>query len=317
MDKKTSQSLISRYCNFEVMTYLLLFLFPIAGMLVRGWLTNIFNLLFLVSLFYLHKRDKPLHKEDKVYLGICAAYVGIYVLSSIVNGWGDIQTHDLGTEIRFLLIIPIYLMIREQPESWRWLLYGSLLGIVVIFIQACHEVYWQGKGMAWGVYSKNIIGPFAALMGFWILFLWQEQPYRLYRSLIIIVFVLAVLATALSGSRGAYVGLMFLVCGGLLIFIRTRWVFAAAVLAFFLLGLVYQNTPIVKQGINQAIDGARVYLSNPDIARSKKSLGSTELHMEMWRATQYFFSDHPIIGVGPGNYASAAKKYAQEQLYLI
>ena len=32
----------------------------------------------------------------------------------------------------------------------------------------------------------------------------------------------------------------------------------------------------------------------------------------MWRAAKYFFPDHPILGVGPGNYQATAKRYAEE-----
>ena len=312
MDETLKITLWRRLVGFEGLTYTLLFLFPIGGMLVRGWLTNIFNLLFLVGLIYLRKRTQALRKQERVYLIICGIYVGIYVLSGLANGWAPIQTHDLGTELRFWMIIPIYLLVREQPESWRWLLFGGLVGIVFIFIQSFYEVHWQGRGTSWGAYSKNIIGPFSALLAFYVLCLWQERKSVYFKIVIVIAFVLAMLATAMSGSRGAYAGFVAMFVGWMLLQIPLRWMLAAMIMMLTLVGSVYLKSTIVHDGVNRAFSEFEVYLHNPDIAHTKNFSGSTEVHLEMWRAAKYFFPDHPILGVGPGNYQATAKKYARE-----
>jgi len=312
MDESLNIAKWRRIISFETLTYALLFLFPIGGMMVRGWLTNIFNLLFLLGLAYLRKRSQPLSKQEQMFLIICAVYVGIFFLSGLANGWGVIQTHELGTELRFWMIIPIYLLVREQPDSRMWLLYGSLVGILFIFIQSVYEVHWQGLTTSWGVYSKNIIGPFSVLLAFWILFLWDERNSVYWKLIITFAFLLAVLAAALSGSRGAYVGFIVTFIGWLLLNVRMRWMLASAILVIGLLALIYQKNTIVNQGVNKAISSFRVYMRDRDIVHSKITMDSTEIHLEMWRAARYFFPDHPILGVGPGNYQAAAEKYAQE-----
>lgn len=293
-------------------TYSLLFLFPIAGMLVRGWLTSIYNFLFLLGLFYLHRRKQTLSKQERIYLIICASFVGIFLLSALVNGWGEMQTYRLGTELRFLLVIPIYLLVREHLSSWRWLLLGSLLGIVVIFAQSCYEVYWQGRPTSWGAYSKNIIGPFAALMAFWVLHIWQERSEIYWKVIIALAFVLGILATALSASRGAYVGFLAMFVTWFLINLPKRWVLIVGILVTGLLLLVYQKSPIVHNGIHRALSSFNEYMQSSDTVHSKMSDDSTEIHLEMWRAAKYFFRDHAILGVGPGNYQVTAKQYAKQ-----
>lgn len=306
------QMLQWRFLSFERLTYILLFLFPVGGMLFRGWLTNIFNVLFLLGLIYLLKRKLSLRKEERLFLIICTVYVGIYFISGLANGWGPMQTHELGTELRFWLIIPIYFLVREQRDSWRWLLYGSMVGILLIFIQSVYEVHWQDRTTAWGAYSKNLIGPFSALLGFWILFLWYERNNLFWKVMIVLLFVMAVLATALSGSRGAYVGMLIMLAGGMLLLIRMRWVLGVIILVIGFLAIIYQNSPIVHEGVNKAVISYNDYMRDPDIVHSKISDDSTMVHLEMWRASRYFFHDHPILGVGPGNFQAAAKKYAQE-----
>jgi len=307
-----NQSLMRRLRSYEGITYALLFLFPIGGMLVRGWLTNIFNILFLVGLFYLRKRVKPLRREEQIFIILCVIYVAIFFISSLANGWGAIQTHELGTELRFILVIPIYLLIREQADSWRWLLYGSLAGIVFVFSQSVYEVHWEGMATAWGAYSKNIIGPFAALMGFWVLCLWQDSRHQVYKSMILFAFLLALLAVAISGSRGSYVGFVLMFVALLLLRVRLRWAIVITILFISMLMIVYQNSSIVSQGVDRAMSSFKAYIQEPDIAHADIVMDSTEIHMEMWRAARYFFPDHPILGVGPGNYQATANIYVKE-----
>lgn len=301
-----------QYLNYEQLTYFLLFLFPIAGMQVHGWLTNIYNLLFLIGLFYLHRRKQPLRKEERIFLWICAIYVVIFFVSALVNGWHAIQTRRLGTEIRFWMVIPIYLLVREQRNGWRWYLYGGLLGIIVIFVQSYYEVHWEHLPTAWGAYSKNIIGPFAALLGFYVLYLWQERGGAFLKTAIVTCFVLAILATAMSGSRGAYIGFLAMTLAWLAFNMRKRWVVGLLLLAIVTSAVIYTNSVIVKTGVNRALNSFVVYFRTPDIAHAKFGLDSTEIHLEMWRAAKYFFPAHPILGVGPGNYQAMAKTYAAE-----
>jgi O-antigen ligase len=300
------------YLTYEQLTYLLLFLFPIAGMLVPGWITNIYNLLFLVGLFYLRRRKQPLCKEDRIFLLICAIYVAIFFLSALVNGWEPIQTHRLGTELRFWMVIPIYLLVREQKDAWRWYLFGGLLGIVFIFTQSYYEVHWEHLSTAWGAYSKNIIGPFAALLGFYALYLWRSQASAFLKTAIVLCFLLAMLATAMSGSRGAYIGFIAMTITWSLFTMRKRWMVTFLLLAAVLAGVIYNHSVIVKSGVNRALNSFVVYFHTPDIVHADISDDSTEIHMEMWRAARYFFPDHPIFGVGPGNYHATAEKYAAE-----
>jgi len=77
----------------ERLIYLLIFLFPIAGMSVRHWITNIFNLLVLIALFTLKKPRTALLKQEKIFLWICAAYFAMFIISSLINDWGKTQTY--------------------------------------------------------------------------------------------------------------------------------------------------------------------------------------------------------------------------------
>lgn len=91
----------------DKIVYVLLFLLPIFAVTVRHWVSNIFGILALLSLvlLYLHRNQRTeLLKEEKILLWGFAAYFGVFILTSVVNGWGPLQTRYTGVEIRFFII---------------------------------------------------------------------------------------------------------------------------------------------------------------------------------------------------------------------
>lgn len=304
--------MLLRIISVERLTYLLLFLFPILGMLVRGWLTSIYNFLFLLGLYYLAKRKTELSKEERYFLIICAVYVGVFVLSSLVNGWGKMQTRYLGTEIRFLLVIPIYLLVREYAESWKWLLLGGLCAAAVVLLQSMYEIRLEHASVAEGAYSKIIFGPFSALMAVWVVFLWRNNASLVYKIIIITGFCLAIIAAMLSGSRGSYFGILVMLIAGLLIFIRTKAILGIGLFMAIVPMLAYYQSHIVHEGVNKAVVQFEEYFSNREVVLSNGGDSSVGIRLEMWRAAKYFVPEHPILGFGPGNYKYAAQKYVDE-----
>lgn len=300
-----------KFISIERLTYLLIFLFPIFGMLVRGWLTSIFNFLFLLGLFYLGKRKLEISREERFFLIIPVLYVGIFIVSSLANGWGDMQTRYFGSEIRFLLIIPIYLLVREHAECTKWLLLGAIFAAGVVFIQSIYEVQFQHASYANGVYSKIIFGPYSALLALWIIFLWKSNAKYSRKIIIAITFSLAIIATMESGSRGAYIGIIAILFAGLLIFFRAKGYLVLAMIMISIISLAYVKSQIVNTGVNNAIVQFEEYFSNRNAAKVKDIDTSVGTRLEMWRAARYFFPDHPVLGVGPGNYKSVAKSYAE------
>ena len=117
---------------------LLIFLFPIAGPVIRHWNSSIFVLFTFTALYFLFtKKDrKKLYKEEKFYLWAFFLFFCVFIISTTTNGysWEKIQVEGLGTEINFLLFIPIYLLIRECNFSKEALFAGILLCIPVLYL---------------------------------------------------------------------------------------------------------------------------------------------------------------------------------------
>ena len=91
--------------------HLLLFLFPMAGMSIVGWISYIFAFLTLISLSFVFYKQHQLHREERVLITIFFLGFTAFMLSNTVNGWGEDQVSALGVEIRYLLFIPLIINI--------------------------------------------------------------------------------------------------------------------------------------------------------------------------------------------------------------
>src|SRR5690554_4355720 len=111
----------------ERAVYLLLFLLPAGGVSVRHWISATFALLVLMSLPEMVRRPRDLLAVERRLFLIAAAFFVVFVLTSLVNGWTEVQTRYGGRELRILLLIPIYLMVRRYPQSGLWLLRGAVV----------------------------------------------------------------------------------------------------------------------------------------------------------------------------------------------
>ncbi len=301
--------------------YAMLFMLPVAGISVRHWLSGSFLVLTLLSLPQLFRKHGELTKEERVFLAICAAFFAVFVISALVNGWTDLQTRFLGREIRFLFIIPIYLMVRRYPDAGLWLLRGCVIGAPVILAHSLYDVLILGKPFAEGAYSQLLLGPFAALLVFWLLTAWRLEHERFFRRLIPFSAVAALVSVALSGARGAYLGLLGLAAIWLAMNLRGRRLVLGALAAVAITLATVAILPTVAQRAGIAIAEFNAYMRTADPAtlegRFKTGpgrLGSVSARLEMWHVAVLIFKDNPILGVGRGNYVNEVGKYVERGL---
>ena len=299
----------------ERLVYLLIFLFPIAGMSVRHWITNIFNLLVIIALFTLRKPREPLLTQEKYFLWICAAYFSMFIISSLANGWEKTQTYYLGTELRFLLVIPLYLLLRRYPDCSKWFLHGAVIGGFFLIGQAYYDLYIIGNQFVLGVYSKNLTGPFAVLIGFWGGYLiWLNHKLIKWQTItFILLSVLAAWTTAVvSGSRGGYVGFIItaVICIGF--FTKPKWIIPSLASICLVIFLGYQNSSMMKRSVGLAFTQVQEYFQAKDHINDLSSDTSTGVRLEMIRTSIFVIRENPFAGFGPGNYNSSMQKYINE-----
>lgn len=291
--------------------YVLVFLFPIAGVSVSHWYTTIFALLAVTALWdVLRSRERAhLLKDEKIWLVCCAGFFGSFLLSALVNGWDVGQQKSLEVDIRYLLVVPLYLMLRRFPGAGKYLLAGVALAAVVLASQAYYDMEVLHKYRAEGFYSPNLLGPVAALVAVWLLIAIRLLP-RWSWGMVIVVLGAALYAVVMSGSRGAYLGLLAM--GLLLAVFGTKrvWRIVAVVLVPMVAVGSYYGSDYVKQRVDEVTHETVVYVTAK--TPSERILGSAGARFELWRAAWYSFQEAPLLGIGKKHFNDYVREYITE-----
>jgi len=313
---------------FERLVKYTLFLFPVFAVSVKHWVSSLFVILALLGLIHLFRSREninPLLKEEKFFIAIVLGYFGVFLISSVANSWGQSGTYALGLEIRYLFVIPMYLMFRNISGVERYLLAGSILAVLVGGVQGLLDVYvfevteYYGRIHAWGAYGHLFIGPITLLMAG--LIIPAKRVLKLGKRLWPILAVMALLGLAaviLSLARSAYLG--FVVIGLITIIYYLRWRTATIVIAV-LVGMVassYVFSDKIQHRVNDGISEVTHYFDTlekyPDEPVKYAAGSSLGTRLEMWRSTQYFFDEAPWFGVGRFNYQKKAQEYVDQGL---
>jgi O-antigen ligase len=155
----------------------------------------------------------------------------------------------------------------------------------------------------------------AALFVVWLLIDWHfERKTPARHGLYAVAISAAVFAVIWSGSRGAYVSLGLMLLVWALLYVKARWVFASLIVVIGITAISYSTSDIVRSGVDRANQEYYDYFQIKNPATYKNNLSSVGTRLEMIRATQYFFKDAPVLGVGPGNYQQKAREYAEQHL---
>lgn len=293
--------------------YILLFLFPVAGMSVRHWISGIFTMLVLLSIPYLQKRDKPLVKEEEMLIWILFSFFVVFMVTAVINGWTERQTKYLNVEIRYLLAIPLYLMMRQLPHAGVWILRGCLIGGVILGIQSFYDIEILNWQRATGIYSPNLIGPYAVLVSFWLIVaLGIEKNLLLPRYLVPVSVFCAIYAVIMSGSRGAYLAFVVLLLIWFTLEANRRKVILVSVIAVLLIATVYSLYPKMSDRVNSALNEIDHVVHMDNNAGNQSAIDGIAARVEMWKASWMLIKENPVFGIGRGNYEYIMPIYIAE-----
>ncbi len=251
----------------------LIFLFPVTVATLGGG-SIIMMLLLIPALYYGRGWTMLAPWERRLMLGLVAVFVVMSL--SLINA-EDLREggKELERYLRFVMLLPIYLMFRRFGYTvGRELALGAVVGAVLMFGQSIYQVMWLHMPHAQGYYHKIVFGDLAvwwaavtALFATVILRDWTQ------RLLLLAVILMALYASLLSVTRGAWLFvpvfpaiLVWAVWGN----VRElrKWLIAAVLAGIALLTLLGTQTEVLREGFLRGINEIELFLRKPDAESS-------------------------------------------------
>ena len=294
--------------------HLLLFLFPMAGMSVVGWISYIFAFLTLISLSFVFYKQHQLHREERVLITIFFLGFMAFMLSNTVNGWGEDQVSALGVEIRYLLFIPLYLFIRRLADAGKLMIWGFLIGSFVILAQTGYELVIENSDRVGGVYSHIILGPYSVLTLFVVLAGASLFNKKVRIFVVPFAVIAAIIGLTMSGNRGGYVGALVLMVSLLFIRLKGKNLIIGLMVCTLIPVALYKGSELVSHRVDMAVHGVANYIQIENSADSSIHLKNVEKRLEMWKTALLIFSENPMLGTGRWGYREHAQRLVDEEI---
>ncbi|WP_137170432.1 O-antigen ligase [Marinomonas sp. FW-1] len=261
--------------------------------------------IFLLSLIFLLKpKWSVLNKDDKLLFFGFAFYAVAMFGFVYLDGW---HTRELDRPSRFILVLPVLLLLLKSAGREKWLWFGTIIGAIGAFSLAVYERKVLGYGRAHGSEHPIMFGNTGMLLGlmsFVSATYFYANKRRIWMMLAVLGGLCGIGASVLSASRGGWVALPLI---GFFLLWQSRFllgkklVWGVCITSMLLVtaAVVVPQTGI-KDRIGQAIN---------DVVRYDKGVdkdSSVGLRFEMWKAALIMFEESPLVGVG--EYGSVAVK---------
>ncbi len=256
-----------------------------------------------------------LKADEKLLVLAVSLFIGVYLLAWAGHGFDPAGKDGVGRILRIGLVIPIYLFIRRvdglEPAWWNGLSMGAILagGYAIWFFLSGQPGEFQYR--VGGPTNPIYFGGIALAFGLMLLPRITDPELGVpMRSLAVFAVLMALTASTLSGSRGAWVALPPL----LLLYIFTlgarqppRWRYGVPA-AMLLITLFIALTPVVPLS-ERFSDGASALVS---ISRGESPAGTLGLRMEMWEVAGALVAERPLTGAGPGGFRQALEASVED-----
>lgn len=292
----------------SIFTAIVLLSFPVLLLHVRHGGSSPYHLLALVAIISAALRfpiaPRTLQAEERLAIVGFGIFTLTIFISLVDTGFSREAIRELDVLLRPMWAIPIvFFFIRVRPsEGLFW--FGTTAGATAAGINSLWE--WLGAeryGRVDGATSAITYGNTALLMGFVSLL---AIPYirnkfgRKYTFLPFVAFLLGLIASFLSGSRGGWIALPVLtalLAWGLWRQRYQRTVVAGVLSLIVTTALVFSVPQSgVKDRVDKAVAEVELYLQNP-MMHGGTSVGQ---RFEMWRAAWHMFKQEPLLGGGIG-----------------
>lgn len=293
----------------EKLGYFLLFLFPVAGNSIKSWTSVVFWLLVLLALVDRPWRRIKLSKREVLVL--CSAVLIFFsmITSGFVNNWGEHQTKGLGVQIRYLALIPLYLLCKAYPGGLKALILGCIVGAVMLTAQGVVDITVIGLERTYGIYeSPGLVATqaavFALILGFSTA---KPEISGVKRSLSVLGLLFAITALLLSGSRATIISATVVMILIAFFYLPNKRRILGTAAFLVLTSALYISTPPIQTQIQRTLYEFSFFLEEKPFAE-REDLSSMGTRMQMWKAATILFLEKPIFGIGWRNFGKDTER---------
>lgn len=263
------------------------------------------TLLFLLSIFYLippifcRLKIFPQTKLKKTDVYLMAAFLFYFAILTAEVLWFHLEIRDLDKPVRFLLAIPVLLLLLRCPPHlaalWGGVMVGGLSAGIIAIVQKFVLGYERANGFIFVIQ----FGDLSMLLGILSVagIAWcRTQPHaHLWQAGLGLAAIGGITASFLSGSRGGWIGLpliMFMLARSYSDFMGWRqWIKIGGICIFW--GGALAVTP--GSGIIDRVHQAQSDVNHYQDGNAETSLGA---RFDLWRMANYMYGHRPIFGYG-------------------
>lgn len=281
-----------KYCSIPIAVFALFSFISIAA---GNVLLGIATLCFLI---YVFRNKQELQVNDKIYYIAIAVFLLTMLISALTSGaigkglkvWADFWIW------RLMPFVMVTLAVKEVCKAKK-ILACSLLGITLGAICLIYQGF-SGDHRASGFFGHpmTFAGYFCIYLPVLLVCFLEQQVSGKWRYLAGCSFVLSTVALLFNATRGAWLALMPVLLFILLYYLLKRNKLAMLCLALFILA---------GAGLSQY----KPFTDRLATITNTKYQSNTE-RLLIWNSAYTMFKDHPVLGVGLGQYKdNYQKKY--------
>jgi len=234
--------------------------------------------------------------KDAQWIVLAFTLHGAAVLMSALCSGFEIYYLDYPSRV-LVTVGAIGLIGLHQPKAdWFW--YGLFVGTISVMCIALYQRFGLGMERAEGFHMAIMFGDIAIAMGVMSLASIKVFARTRLAALPYIAFLAGAIASILSSSRGGWIALIFALVP-LYFYYRQgigKKLFLILVAGITLLVMAYLIPQSeVRQRLYDIVTDLRQY----NLGDVNTSIGA---RFEMWKAACMMFVEHPLLGVGYGNF---------------
>lgn len=299
-------------------------LYPAFVLVHRNLANGAAAFLLLMALFslWLNRNGDKLERPIRWIFWSCVAYLLVALVNWALRGMTPADWIVLGRYTRFLLLVPLFYLLRRYPPREGVFWWACLVGATIGGLWSIYEstTYLPAPGepavrVRGDTHSPIIFGDLSIMLGLLTAcgLGYFSSKGRWFVVLALSALMLGVLGSFLSGSRGGWIvlpvaGLMGLWFASARVNWKYQVVILVAVIVIVIALLAIPGTGVYARSL-------LVFSEIRDYFSGEFQNTSVGYRIEMWRAAAEIIVSHPFTGVGLDGYSRAVTDMANEGLF--